>query len=46
MTSWIYNGSKIICGLLLGYGLLYVYASIFQLGLLPLAQAIVNWFAS
>jgi hypothetical protein len=43
---WIPGVSKAVFGLVLGYALLFVYVSIFQLGLLPIAQAISSWIAT
>ena len=43
MRSWASEGLKIACGLVLGYGLLFVYVAIFDLALLPIVQVITEW---
>jgi hypothetical protein len=42
MKSFVSSGLKITCGITLGYALLFLYVSIFQVALWPLAQIILG----
>jgi hypothetical protein len=42
VSGWISDVLKIACGVVVGYGLLVVYATIFQLAILPVLMWLVG----